>query len=363
MIRITRLVPHWLVGILLALAASPSVALDPYAGNDPYWVLLHEPAVREELKLTAAQRQRWQALVDELDLRFFPLRNRPQKEALAGAAEITAEARSQLKALLQPPQSKRLAQIVLQKIGTHALLRDEVAERMKYSPAQRTELEQLLEKTQSAVTALEQEVREGQPRQPREKKYAQLKTEEHRQIQDLLKPEQKSAWRELFGPTFSLAKLGQPAFKTPELIDTGDWINGGPQQLKDLRGKVVVVHFYACGCINCIHNYPTYHEWTEHFAGMDVAILGIHTPETSSERDSANVRRKAAEAKFTFPVLIDGKNENWNAWGNSMWPSVYVLDKRGYLRHFWPGELKWQGATGDEYLRERIEELLKEQKS
>lgn len=363
MIRITRLAPYWLVGILVALAASPGVALDPYAGNDPFWILLHEPALREELKLTSAQHERWQSMLDKLDLRFFPLRNRPQNEAREGAAGITAEARDQLKKLLQPQQSKRLAQVVLQKIGTPALLRSEVAERMKYSAAQRQDLEQLLEKTQTAVAALEKEASEGHPREPLEKKYTQIKSDEHRQIQDLLKPEQKVAWRELFGPSFPLSKLGQPLFKAPELIDTGEWINGSPVQLKDLRGKVVVVHFYACGCINCIHNYPTYHEWAEHFAGKDVAILGIHTPETSSEREAANVRRKAAEAKFTFPVLIDGKNENWNAWGNSMWPSVYVLDKRGYLRYFWPGELKWQGATGDQYLRERIEELVKEQKS
>jgi hypothetical protein len=43
-----------------------------------------------------------------------------------------------------------------------------------------------------------------------------------------------------------------------------------------------------------------------------------------------------------------------------MWPSVYLLDKRGYLRYFWPGELKWQGAKGDQWMRERIEELLAE---
>ena len=57
---------------------------------------------------------------------------------------------------------------------------------------------------------------------------------------------------------------------------------------------------------------------------------------------------------------IDGTKTNWNEWGNSMWPSVYLVDKRGYLRHFWPGEMKWQGGTGDQWMRDRIEELLAE---
>jgi hypothetical protein len=43
-----------------------------------------------------------------------------------------------------------------------------------------------------------------------------------------------------------------------------------------------------------------------------------------------------------------------------MWPSVYILDRRGYLRGFWAGELKWQGATGDAQLRKTIESLVAE---
>ena len=71
------------------------------------------------------------------------------------------------------------------------------------------------------------------------------------------------------------------------------------------------------------------------------------TPETEPERDFQALRRKTAEEKFVFPIVMDSESRIWNAWGNSMWPSVYVLDKEGYLRHFWPGELKWQGNDGD----------------
>jgi hypothetical protein len=46
-----------------------------------------------------------------------------------------------------------------------------------------------------------------------------------------------------------------------------------------------------------------------------------------------------------------------------MWPSVYVIDQRGYLRYFWPGELKWQGNDGEKFMREKIEQLLAEAKS
>jgi len=91
--------------------------------------------------------------------------------------------------------------------------------------------------------------------------------------------------------------------------------------------------------------------------------VGIHTPEGGGEFDVEQVRKKAAEAKFTFPVLIDNDKKNWNAWGNSMWPSVYLVDKKGDLRFWWYGELNWQGQEGEKYLRQRIEELLAEPES
>ena len=47
---------------------------------------------------------------------------------------------------------------------------------------------------------------------------------------------------------------------------------------------------------------------------------------------------------FTFPVLVDNDWSNWTAWGNGIWPSVYLIDKRGNLRYWWYGELNWQEA-------------------
>ena len=200
----------------------------------------------------------------------------------------------------------------------------------------------------------------GEPREPLEKEFARLKEAEMQDIVGILSSAQRTTWQKALGRDFDVRALGRPAYKPPELVESGGWLNSVPLTMKELTGKVVVVHFYAFGCINCIHNYPTYREWQERFRGKDVVILGIHTPETAAEQDTASVSRKADDAEWDFPVLIDSTKANWNAWGNSMWPSVYLVDRRGYLRYFWPGELKWDGATGDVWMRERIEELLAE---
>ena len=345
--------------LMLAFGRSAD-ALDPYAGNDPYWILIHEPAVLAELKLSAKQKTEYLKLTDALDVRFFPLRNKAGDEALKEMTQITADARAGLKTVLREAQLKRLTEILLRRVGIVSLAREEVATQMRYSDAQRETIDKIIAETQTAVVELEKESREGKPREPLDKKYVELKTTEQLKLLEQLTPEQQTIWRKLLGTPFDVAKLGRPAMKAPELIDTSEWINSSPLRLADQHGKVVVIHFYAFGCINCIHNYPAYREWQEKFKDRDVVLIGIHTPETSKERDMTRVRRKAEEEKLTFPILIDGTNENWNAWGNSMWPSVYLIDKRGYLRHFWPGELNWQGAEGEKLMREQIELLLAE---
>ena len=43
-----------------------------------------------------------------------------------------------------------------------------------------------------------------------------------------------------------------------------------------------------------------------------------------------------------------------------MWPTVYVIDKKGYLRRWWQGELRWKGADTDQQLESLIEDLIEE---
>lgn len=348
--------------VLAGLGAlrSPSPAADPFWGADPAWSLLHEPAVARELMLTPTQSRQFRGLLDELDAKFFPLRNKPYEEATTGGSDILAEASTRLEAMLSEAQFRRLAEIQSRQQGTTALLRAGMTTLMNYKPQQEERLEKVISETLAATRELEQRVGNGEPREPLEQEYSKLKQDELRKVTGVLTPAQQALWQKALGRDFDLKSLGRSAFKAPELVDSGAWLNSEPLTMRALAGKVVVLHFYAFGCSNCIHNHPTYLEWQERFRDKDVVILGIHTPETAAEQDCATVKTKAEDAKLRFPILIDGTKANWHAWGNSMWPSVYLVDKRGYLRHFWPGELKWQGATGDQWMRDRIEELLAE---
>ena len=338
----------------------PGAAADPFWGADPLWNLLHEPAVSRAMGLSPAQRRRVRGVLDEVDAKFFPLRNQPPATSGPVAAALLTDTQDRLAAILSPTQMRRLAEIGIRQRGPAALLQPPVAERMNYTPQQRERLETVITETQGAVRELEKRVADGAPREPAEEEYRDLKRDELRRVTGILSPAQRTTWKKTLGAEFDLAALGRPVFKAPELVDSGTWLNSQPLSLEALAGKVVVVHFYAFGCINCIRNYPTYLAWQERFRDRDVVIIGIHTPETATEEDVELVKQKATAAGFEFPVLVDRTKANWDAWGNSMWPSVYLVDKRGDLRHFWPGELQWKGATGDAWMQERIEELLAE---
>src|SRR5215471_12435597 len=61
----------------------------------------------------------------------------------------------------------------------------------------------------------------------------------------------------------------------PEFPPGIAWVQTEPMKLADLRGRVVVVHFWTFGCINCIHNYPVYKAWQDKYAGKGLTIIGV----------------------------------------------------------------------------------------
>jgi peroxiredoxin len=145
----------------------------------------------------------------------------------------------------------------------------------------------------------------------------------------------------------------------PEFPKEVEWLQGGPLKLADLRGRVTVLHFWTNGCINCIRNYPAYRAWQEKYAGKDVTLVGVHTPEFDREAPAERVRDKAKTNGLKFPIVLDNKARVWKAWGNRYWPSVYLIDKKGQVRYRWEGELHLDTAAGKRFAG-HIDELLAE---
>lgn len=355
---------RWRLAMFLAcLFCGAAVAdADEVAATDPYWSLVHDEAVLEELKLTREQRAAFRRVLDPLDVACFALRNKSAEAAAAGFGKAAGEAREQLGKVLQPQQAQRLAQLALRSQGVGALVREDVAKKLKLSDEQRGKIRQANSEAREGRERLQRDLRAAKlETAAAQKQWNEINDKERDAVNGTLTSEQKQALVGLIGKEFDASRLGATAFKTPELVgDSQAWLNSSPLASSNLRGRVVVVHFFAFGCSNCIHNYPTYREWQRALAGKEVTIVGIHTPETKAEHNVETLKSKLKAEELNFPVIVDNAKANWDAWGNSMWPSVYVIDKQGYMRGFWAGELRWQGATGDKQMLEKIEALLRE---
>ncbi|MBS1720132.1 MAG: redoxin domain-containing protein [Armatimonadetes bacterium] len=158
--------------------------------------------------------------------------------------------------------------------------------------------------------------------------------------------------------TLLLAQLNDaPAGPLP----TGTWINTEkPISWESRKGKVTLVHFWTFACSNCKANLPAYNNFAKEFEKRGVMVIGIHTPELEFEKDEANVRKAVEKQKITYPVAIDAKGEIWNAWKQQVWPTIYVIDKKGTVRGGWIGELEYGKGGGNAFIRKLVERCLAE---
>jgi peroxiredoxin len=346
--EIAALLPALLVavsmrGLVAAAETAPAPNLVP--------LLVRDTAIRSELRLTESQVESLESLLGEWNERLFGLRIlSPEKDA-ERIREVRSGFEQGLSEILDQRQKTRLEELRLQALGWQALLTDDVGSRLGLSAAQRMKVTTVLDETRSKM----QKLPGGS-----ERELKRLRTVERDRIAAVLTAAQKREWAQLTGPIYDMGRVRQIAATAPELRQVTEWINGEPLAIQSLRGRVVVVHFFAADCINCIRNMPHYRKWDELFADSDVLLIGIHTPETAAERKIEHVRKKVQEYGLEFPVAIDNDGRNWDAWTNRIWPAVYLIDRQGNVRFWWYGELEWQGAGGEMWMRQRIETLLAE---
>lgn len=343
-----------------AAQQNPNGQLPVTTAPQPYLFLIRDPLVLSDLQISNQQRVAIQALNNELDPILWSMRNKGSEHTEKAMKEATATAKNRLSSILNRNQQQRLGQIELWTIGTKAFLGDELPTRLQLSEAQRQQIRERVTETQQAVAELTKEVQNGGDATSAEKKANKLGADLQREILAKLSDRQQQKWIDLLGPRIDLSALGHVTFKAPDLTEEPDWINSPPLTSDQLHGKVVALHFYAFGCINCKRNFPWYKDWHESFKDRGLIVLGIQTPETERERIAENVRNAAHENRLEYPIVHDAEKRNWDAWGNSMWPSTYLIDKQGRVRYWWYGELDWKGAGGQDLMRTRIEELLAE---
>ena len=124
----------------------------------------------------------------------------------------------------------------------------------------------------------------------------------------------------------------------PEIRGIAQWLNSPPLDIGSLRGKVVLIDFWAYSCINCQRSIPHVAAWYNTYSDYGFTVIGIHTPEYAFEKVPGNVADGAQGLAITYPIALDNGFSTWTNYRNRYWPARYLIDANGSVRHIKFGE-------------------------
>ena len=127
-------------------------------------------------------------------------------------------------------------------------------------------------------------------------------------------------------------------------------MSGPNMRLKDQRGRVVMVNFWATWCAPCRQEMPHLNHLYQKYRSSGFVLLGVNVDEDSSK--AADV---VAKLGITFPVLLDADKRVSKLYDLSTMPSTVLIDRDGKVRYVHRGYL----AGYEDAYEKQIRELLK----
>ena len=143
----------------------------------------------------------------------------------------------------------------------------------------------------------------------------------------------------------TLTRIGDPA-PNFELAT----VEGTPFHTADLRGRVIVLNFFATWCGPCQMELPHLQTiWDEFRSNGDFRMLVVGREE--SDRAVKDFRRKRG---FTFPMAADPHRLTYNKFASQSIPRTYLISRQGTIVYQWTGHYEVEIAR----LRKLIQKEL-----
>jgi peroxiredoxin len=128
-------------------------------------------------------------------------------------------------------------------------------------------------------------------------------------------------------------------------------MDGKPHRLSDLRGKVVLVNFWATWCPPCRREMPSMQRAHDALKGHDFVMLAVNVGE---DVETIFGFTFATGVELTFPILLDRDAQVIKAWPVIALPTSFVVDPQGRIAYRAVGGREWD----DPELLKKIRELM-----
>ncbi len=130
----------------------------------------------------------------------------------------------------------------------------------------------------------------------------------------------------------------------PPLVTTQ--FDGTPFDLAQLRGRGVVVNFWATWCAPCLREMPAL-ERTQAALGDGVRVVAVNLGEPPS-----SIARFLERQPLSLPILLDANGKIGDAWGVKALPVTFLIDAQGQLVETVMGEKPWDTRPWLDKLRQ-----------
>ena len=110
-------------------------------------------------------------------------------------------------------------------------------------------------------------------------------------------------------------------------LDLTEWINGEVKS-PDIKGKVLIVDFYATWCGPCMEAIPHNNELLKKYKDKGLVIIGVCSSNRGQEKFAAN----AKEHGMKYPAARDAKQKTEKAWQARYYPTYAIVDRKGIVR-------------------------------
>ena len=106
--------------------------------------------------------------------------------------------------------------------------------------------------------------------------------------------------------------------------------------LSQLRGKVVVLNFWATWCAPCVEEMPSLVQLQQRFKDKGLTVVGI-----SIDVDNDAYHKFLKDYKIDFLTVRDPDQKTSNLYGSFKWPETYIIDRNGTVRRKFIGPVEW----------------------